>query len=273
MKHTIEKNIVIIGAGRLGVSLAMGFLNIGVNPDLINLIQRNKEEINIDLKCSVFESLEEADLGDNIEAVIIAVKPKDMDGILPTIDRNIRLGVPIVSLAAQIKVGDLMVRLSNRSGVFRVKPSVLVRQGDGCILIHKQDDDPLYEKVRSIFSRLGRIFEVTENELEIYSWYGIHLPCVFLPKLIQSMLAGKTAAEKQKVFSITVSGLEGLLRYLKTSENSGLELEGFLDDLPDLTMSPHGLNEKAYSYLNRKNALAIINEARDVYVQAGLGKS
>lgn len=273
MNHIIEKNIVIVGAGRLGRSVATGFIETGVNSGLINLIQRNKDEKRIEVNCRVYESLEEADLGDNIEVVIIAVKPRDMDSVLPIVDRMVKSDIPIVSLAAQITVGELKRKLPNRSGVFRIKPNVMVRHGYGCILIHNQDDEPQYKKVRSIFARLGEVFELAESELDIYSWYGIHIPCVLIPKLIQSMLEGKSADEKQRVFPILVSGLEGMLRYLKASEGSALNLEDLLADLVDLTMSPSGVNEKALSYLEKNGTLTTINEAREVYIQAGIGKN
>lgn len=273
MKQKIQKSIVIVGAGRLGVSLAQGFLRNGIEPEHIKIVQRNKEDKNIPLPCSVYETLDQVGIEHNIELIIIAVKPKDLDSVLTTINLKCQRDVPIVSAVAQTRIKDLEEKLYNKPGIFRIKPSVLVRNGTGCILIQDQSTEPLHEKVISIFSLLGDVFELTEQELDNYAWYGIHIPCVFIPKLIQSMLEGKSTSEKEKIVPILISGLEGLLSHLKTKPESMQNIDEHIDALPWLTMSPGGVNEKAFNYMEQKHAFATINAARDVYVEAGLSKT
>ena len=220
----------------------------------------------------MYETLDEVDSEHDLEMIIIAVKPKDLDSVLGTILQKSNRDVPIVSAVAQTTITDLEEKLDNRSGIFRIKPSVLVRDGNGCILIQDQVNEPSYEKVRSVFSLLGDVFELTEQELDHYSWYGIHVPCVFVPKLIQSMLEGKSVSEKQRIMPILISGLEGLLSHLKAKSDSRQNLDEHVDGLPWLTMSPNGVNEKAFRHMEQNHVFEIVNEAREIYVQAGLGE-
>ena len=62
MKNGIKKKIIIIGAGRLGTSVADGFLKSGVSNDQIVFIQRDKSKKRGISAFQVFETLNEANI-------------------------------------------------------------------------------------------------------------------------------------------------------------------------------------------------------------------
>ncbi len=113
---------------------------------------------------AVVKSLEE--LVDSASAMVLAVKPQDLDKCLEEIKKHDQLHL-IISIAAGIPTSFLESRLGNKS-VVRVMPNLPVKVGAGmiCITRGKYATNIDMSFAQTLFSRMGKILVIEEKMMD-----------------------------------------------------------------------------------------------------------
>lgn len=231
------EKIGIIGFGNMGSAIAS---NIKNKFDLFVFDKDTSKTSGIISGINVSSNLE--DLLDKVDAVIIAVKPQDLDELLKAIKDNVKNKL-IISIVAG-KTTKYIEKKLGRVRVIRVMPNLpaKVRKGASCIskgrYTNKLSDLVL---AQYIFRRLGKIEQIKEdmmNEATAISgsgpgYYYRFCPKVYdTPKLIEFereyFIPSLSASAQEIGFSkkqadilakATAEGSRALLKYTKLSPN------------------------------------------------------
>lgn len=240
MRYSKDKLIGIIGLGNMGCALLNGLIGSGT-------VERNRTfGFDVDIKrcrdvkrrfdISITESIEE--LCELSDAIIIAVKPKDMDAVLR--DASIfTKGKLYISIAAGIMTRSIEKRLGASARVVRVMPNTPALVGEGISAICKgrfaTKDDLQFAK--KVFHSVGDCVELNEKYFDLVTAISGSGPAYFfylmealieagedlgLRKDLLRKLVGKTALGSAKLL-VASEEMPELLRQRVTSRGGTTE--------------------------------------------------
>lgn len=166
----------VIGVGNMGSAIIKGCIASGMAPENIFGTGRTPEKIRSFAEetgigvCSGIPSLTEA-----CDAVMIAVKPKDVEAVIRQAGPALTSRKMIISIAAGLSVADLR-KMAAESGnlpaeevkVVRVMPNTPAMAGEGMSALCRSGavTDEEFRYAMEIFSRIGRAEEVPENLMD-----------------------------------------------------------------------------------------------------------
>lgn len=160
--------IAIIGAGNIGTAIANGLLESGrflaeeitLTRRRIHLLEAMKEQgfaIEADNRRAVT----------NAEVVIIAVEPRQVDGVLTEISPDLKSGQhTLVSVVTGIKICEIRQRIGDGITIIRAMPNtaIAVRESMTCIASDGASGTAI-EAIRSIFDTVGKTLVIDEEEM------------------------------------------------------------------------------------------------------------
>jgi pyrroline-5-carboxylate reductase len=161
-------SIAIIGAGNIGVAIARGLLASGEYAPGSVALTRRKVQALAELEargCPVGRDNREAARG--ADAVILAVQPQQMNGVLDEIAPVVSQGSKVViSVATGVPIADIAARLGPGCAVVRAMPNtaISVRESMTCLAVRAAADDALAAS-RAIFDTVGKTIVVAEEEM------------------------------------------------------------------------------------------------------------
>ena len=216
---SIQKmKLAVLGTGNLGRSLAMGFIDAGVNPKQITATRRNTSAL--------------ADLGekgvsvisDNLTAakrsdlIILAVKPYNykavLEEILPAFGAK---GKILVSVVSGVEIFELKTHLPEFVPVFRAMPNTAadINQSLTCIS-HSSESKEHLKRVLEVFNAVGKTVEISEslmNSATVLGACGIAYVMRFIRAMVQGGIEiGFDAETASKIVQQTVKGAAILLQ-------------------------------------------------------------
>ncbi len=102
------------------------------------------------------------------EAVVAAVKPHDVAGLLDHIQDSLRPGALVVSVAAGVGLAGLEAHLPTGQPVVRVMPNTAAMVGEGMTAIAPGSSagQADLERARVIMSAVGRVVTVKESQMD-----------------------------------------------------------------------------------------------------------
>ncbi|MEN8907166.1 MAG: pyrroline-5-carboxylate reductase [Clostridiales bacterium] len=238
-------NLGIIGAGNMGTALIRGILrhfkidnlNIYVH-ELDKTKISNLEDLNI-----IFESVLTTFIN-NVDTIILAVKPKNVEEILLNI-RSVLYKKLFISIASGIPIDFYMKIMGTDKKIVRVMPNTpaLVGEGMTCISYSKNIEKSEKETTKNIFKSVGKIKEIDESLMDsIVSLSGSSPAYIFI--LIEAMadaavLEGISRDVAYEIAAQTVLGSAKMV--LETKLHPGV--------LKDQVCSPAGTTIEALSKL------------------------
>jgi len=162
----LDKRIAVIGAGNIGSAIVLG-LNESDLIDSKNIIvtRRSRESL------KRFEELGMRVTTDNLQAVkdsdiiVVAVTPKDLDGILTQLDPVLVEGKhEIISIVSGASVKDMKAQLSKKIPVIRAMPNtaVAIRESMTCLCGDDEDKEAL-DRAVELFKPLGAAIVIRED--------------------------------------------------------------------------------------------------------------
>ena len=161
------KQIAIIGAGNLGVSLAEGLVASNqYRPEDFILTRRQLSKI---------QHLEEKGYtltSDNIEAVkkasivVISVLPQKIDVVLNEIKNTVNSKQLVISLVTGIKVDQIQEKLGEGIPIVRAMPNtaLAIRESMTCIATTQQWSE-YQQQVKAIFENVGEVVIINEEQM------------------------------------------------------------------------------------------------------------
>jgi pyrroline-5-carboxylate reductase len=152
--------IGIIGAGNMGRAIALRIGEKAIVSDIVksNLAALKNKRIKI--------TGDNAELARKSNIIILAVKPRDIEGVLKQIGPYLA-GKLIISIAAGVRTSTIE-KIIDKIRVIRVMPNMPAQEGKGMSavsagkFVSKQD----ISKTRGIFLKLGEVVEVKESMMD-----------------------------------------------------------------------------------------------------------
>lgn len=266
MKKSLDTNIGFLGAGRMAGALAKGLIHndvcraadisaSDVSPDQLekfgNATAANLCESNA-------EVVEESDV------VILAVKPKDVPEVLASIKGVFKKHL-LISIAAGVKLAKLEAGLPSGARVIRVMPNTpaLVGWGASAFALGRNAERPDAKIAEAILSSVGICFQVPEAQLDAVTGLSGSGPA-YIYAVIEAMassgsMLGIDPDVALKLSAQTVLGAAHMV--LKTGQTPR--------ELIDMVTSPGGTTIEGLAVLQDRK----VREAFIAAVEAAARKS
>lgn len=205
------KNIAILGAGNLGLSIAKGLISSGIvhkenliltenNPKRSNALKGDGYQVIPDNKLAVAQS----------DLVMLVVKPWQIDDLLSEIKAEVGDKMPvIVSCVTGIMSGHIYSQLGCTPPLFRVMPNtgIALKESMSCISEHCTTNKQ-QEEIREIFSQLGQVLFVPEELMPAataLAGCGIAFALRFIRAAIQAGVEIGFSAEDAKIMAAQIT--------------------------------------------------------------------
>ncbi len=247
-----DEKFGFIGAGNMGQALIKGLLKKGVVASR-NIIVSDSDQDKLALireQLEVIIARDNQEVADRAEVVILAVKPKDVEGALKGIESP-RL---IISLVAGITTGYIEERLGKDIPVVRAMPNTPTLIGEGMTAISPgrfagEEEEKVAEE---IFQGVGETVKVREELMEAVTALSGSGPA-YIFMIMESLVKagakeGLSPELAQKLISRTVLGSASMA--IKTGEK--------LSVLREMVTSPGGTTEAALEVFKEKGLEGIL---------------
>lgn len=160
-----KTRLALLGTGNMGEAVLAGALRAGIVPAHVVATERRSERAaEITERYGVRTSLENADAVRDADVVVVAVKPKDVAGLLTDIGDTLPPHAVVVSVAAGLSVAFFEARLPAKQPVVRVMPNTPAAIGAGMSAVSGGTDASADDvaTVLAILSGTGDAVEVPE---------------------------------------------------------------------------------------------------------------
>ncbi len=250
------KKIGVIGAGNMGGALIKGWSTLdGVSIIAYDINKDRLSEVVNNYGVEKAEDIEQAIKGSNI--VLLAVKPNQVKGLLERYKDCFNTKQIIVSICAGIKIKKIGKWSNDRCKVVRIMPNTpaLVDRGMFAICF----GDGILEEDRglilSLFSSLGKVFEMEEKYMDAYTALigsGPAYIIYFLEALVES---GVSMGFPRDMSIEMVKGL------LSGTTKMVEEIDMKLSEFREMVTSPGGTTIAALNHFDRMAFRGIIIDA------------
>jgi len=253
-----DYSVAFIGAGNMGEAMIKGLIGAGCPAKSIAALDVDKSRLDHVVK--TYEVKRAKDLSEALEAdaVVLAVKPQNIDEVLD------RMAVPgarlplIISIAAGVTLERIGRRLGKRARVVRVMPNTpaLIGQGVSAYYAGQACSEADLAMVESIVSALGPCHRVAAEHLmdAVTGLSGSGPAYVFI--FIEAMAdagvnMGLTRAMALDLAARTVAGAARMV--IETGEHPAV--------LKDKVASPGGTTIAGIAELERADFRAAVHDA------------
>jgi len=259
---------VILGGGEMGTAIATALRSAGAADKLV-LIQRNPDKRQ-SLAASGFETRATLAGLTEIDILIVAVKPHDVQAALTQACPYLSSQTWVVSVAAGIPYPCLSAWVPAGQPVFRMRPSVFVRQqwGNWLLAPNPNGYDHEFGRLVAFLHTTGHVFVLPEDLMEQSTWESSSIPAIVVPKILQLFVQAAPEAYQASVANMMRAGLASLLTYLKEQEAVGISPPTALNELSRTVVTPGGINDVAIQYLEQADFWQTLHQAKRTYVAA-----
>lgn len=259
----------ILGCGEMGTAMATALRSAGVPTHRLLLIQRNPGKRQ-SLIASGFQARETLEGLSGLDILIIAVKPNDVKAALNQARPYLSPQTWVISVAAGVPYQCLTNWVAIGQPLFRVRPSIFVRQQRGNLLLapNPNGHDEDFEQLQGLLGSIGNVFVLPENMMEQSTWESSSIPAIIVPKLLQLSVKAAPDEHQEAVVNMMLAGLGSLLAYLKEQESVGISPTETLSELCRTVVTPGGINDAAMQYLEQQDFWQTLTKAKDTYVAA-----
>lgn len=243
----INKNIAIIGAGKMGTALIKGLLSARVIFQK-NIIASDKDKSRLKaiakskVRTTVYNSIA-VGWGD---VIVISVKPKDIDIVLKEVAEVHLKNKLFISIAAGINTSFIEDKLGNVP-VVRAMPNTpaLVGEGMTAISLGRFARGMDSRIARAIFKSIGEVIEVPERYMDAVTALSGSGPAYFFFLMEILIEAGrKFGLSSRDILSLTIQTALGAARLARESNIHPVKLR-------EMVTSPGGTTEAAFKVLKQ----------------------
>lgn len=168
-----------IGLGNMASAIIKGMINSNeFDATQIYGLNRSPEKTNklvAQLNIQATESIQQ--LVNAVDVIVLAVKPQNLEEVLPSIRESLRPGQMIISIAAGKTLTYFAENLSNEHSIFRVMPNInaVIGASTSCYSTFSTGTE---EKkiVENLFSKVGTIIELPESQFSTFTTIGCASP-------------------------------------------------------------------------------------------------
>ena len=162
------KKILLVGVGRMGASLVMGWLKKNVfQPENIFLVENDRSKhdfIKNQLKLNVFTSIP-SDM--EVDIIVLAVKPQSTKIAFQMINQSKVKYATLVSIVAGCRIDTLKKNLDVECCFVRSMPNLASSIGEGVSILYVRDKLETSNKdiIEKLMSSLGMVDWVEKEEM------------------------------------------------------------------------------------------------------------
>ncbi len=193
--------IGLVGCGNLGSAILDRWIENGVDPSLLRVVDNHPEKVaKHNFKVSSLSELE------GVDVLVIAVKPWNVLEMLAQV--NLDPDTVIVSMAAGIGIKNIAATLQNpQQPICRVMPNIGVRVGAGVLALAFNDFAIAEHRqnVKDILKPLGKTLELKEKDFDAVTALAGSGPAfisIFFESLIMGGIAGGLSAENSRTLAL-----------------------------------------------------------------------
>ncbi|MDO5027626.1 MAG: pyrroline-5-carboxylate reductase [Bacillota bacterium] len=253
----------VIGCGNMGGAIVRGALKTGLikGSDLI-IYDHNKDKVRdiLDQGASFAES--EVDLVDQVENLMLAVKPQSFKALAEKIKGKIQKDCLVISIAAGLSLEDLEKDLAH-SKILRAMPNTpaLVNEAMTC-LSFKEDQLAYISFAKDLFQSIGQVAILDENKLDAFSGLAGCMPAFVYMFIEAAADAGvKNGIKRQDAYDFVAQALLGSAKMV-------LETKIHPGQLKDQVCSPGGTTIQGVLALEEAGFRNAVIKAVDVSTNA-----
>lgn len=254
----------VIGAGNMGGAIIRGYTAAGAVPEDIVVLGHHPvkmEAMRAELGVTIAHEYKDTVTG--CDAVMIAVKPKDMAGVLSEIAPLITKDHIIVSIAAGKSTAQIadMLKASDvdesELKIVRVMPNTPAMVGEGMSALCRSAavTDEEFAGIMNIFAGIGRAAEVNESLMDVVGAVSGCSPA-YVYMFIEAMADGgvKEGMPRAQAYEFAAQSVLGAAKMvLETGQHPG--------ELKDAVCSPGGTTIEAVSSLERAGFRSAVIDA------------
>lgn len=214
-------SLVLVGCGRMGNALLSGWLERGLGPENIAVVEpepANRALLPPSPELTVASDPEDLPEDLRPEVVVFAVKPQMMDAVAPAYARFAALDPVFLSIAAGRSVASLMAALGDRAAIIRAMPNTpaAIRRGITAAYRNARVSNRQRQRCHDLLAAAGEVVWVEDEGLmdAVTAVSGSGPAYVFL--LVEALAdagiaAGLPVELSARLARATVTGAAGLL--------------------------------------------------------------
>jgi len=159
--------IAILGCGRIGEALLAGLLSAGWT-DVVATCRREERAAELRERYGVEATTSNADAIRDVEMVVVAVKPQDIDALLDQVGPLLSPGQTVLSIAAAIPTAQVEARVADGVAVVRAMPNApsLVHEGMAGLCAGSHAGEVELALAENVLTHLGRVVRVPEQAMD-----------------------------------------------------------------------------------------------------------
>ncbi len=251
---------ILIGCGNLGENILRGFLEnkkniiaLDNNQKILNKIRKEKSKF-----IKIISKVEHLSETENLDTIMLCVKPKDVEVILRKIAFFLKKDIKIISFVAGLSENRIKSFFNNKITVVRLMPNLLIKINASTTGAFSSKLK-LSEKnnIQNQLSFMGDIIWLrNEEQMDFFTSFfggGPAYVSLFIEVLTEILI--KKKIDKMTSKKLVLNLIHGTLTLLKTNNFD-------CDDLMNKVASKKGTTEAALKVLNKnKNFYSLIQKA------------
>jgi pyrroline-5-carboxylate reductase len=163
----MARSIAILGCGRIGEALLAGLVSAGWT-GVVATCRREERAAELRERYGVQVTTSNPDAIRDVEVVVVAVKPQDIDALLTEIGPLLRGDQTVLSVAAAIPTAQIEARLPAGAPVVRSMPNApsFVHEGMAGVCAGSHAGETELAIAEDVLSHLGRVVRVPEKAMD-----------------------------------------------------------------------------------------------------------
>lgn len=257
LKH---KSVVFLGAGSMAEAMIAGIVSANKVPSKQIIVSNNSNRtrlIELENKYGIRGVPREQLRLNEIDVLILAMKPKDAEKALLSIKDEITQGQVVLSVLAGISTSFMEQNLKPGQQVIRVMPNTSSMIGESATAISKgkftKDEQVVLAK--ELLEAIGEVYVIEEDKMDIFTGIAGSGPAYFYYLMEHIEIAGKDAGldeeTSRKIASQTILGAAKMM----------MENDSTPADLREKVTSPNGTTAAGLEALAKHGGGKAIKQA------------
>ena len=216
-----------IGVGNMASAIIKGMVKNGFSSNQIYGVNRSQTKLlrlQEEVGLTPIPSIEM--LMQQVDVVVLAVKPQMFDEVLPAVRSNLREGQIVISIAAGKSLDFLHDALGKDVAIFRVMPNINATIGASTSCFSTKNGSlAMKETVEAMFKTVGSIVELPETYYSIFTAVACSSPAftyMYVDALARA--AVKAGMPKQLALEIAASSVMGSAQMVTESSSHPWQL-------------------------------------------------
>lgn len=253
------KMLLIVGGGNMGFAIAKGIIKKGLYEkqniifietkfERMKFLQKNKFFVSNNLNKTIKRHK------NRLDAILIAVKPQDLQNALINTKKTIHKKIVLVSILAGTKIKTISSLSNQNQPIARVMPNTPSQVGYSMSVVtfNKHVKEKQKETIHKIFKSIGDVIELSESKFNLTGAINGSGPAYFC-YLIECLVsaARKLGISEKIAYKLALQTGLGTFYLLSHTNLTPKELR-------DAVTSKKGITEAAFKIIQKKGFQDII---------------